>query len=87
MTNFVNNNLYSKIISFVSDIDANFPKLRKEGFNENTQLYSLLKEYSLIFRNAGHNSAEIINNDLPLKIQDLYQNDVTVKNFFDNQNF
>lgn len=79
--------VYSKLISFVSDFNGNFPKLKESGFDEGTKLYRLIKEYALAYINAGNGLTEIVNGDIPLEIQELYESDEEVKNFFDALSF
>lgn len=77
-------NLQSDLINFVADVNANFPKLIGAGFSEDTELFQLMREYALINSNAGNFSIEIISNDIPNKIQKLYENNDDVRTFLDS---
>jgi hypothetical protein len=88
MNKFVNPDLYSKIFSFLSNPEKCFETLENMGFNENTKLYKLFKEYSIIDRKTGNNSAsamaDVLNKDLAFEIQELYKVDEAVRKFFNS---
>ena len=84
MTESIKNiELFSKICAFVADPNKNLPKLEQAGFGEDTELYSILKEYSSYKNKVGNKGVESGKLDLPLKIEYLYHNNEKVRDFFD----
>jgi len=75
--------ILQKIICLVNDpsFTETDKKLKQALFNENDELYILLKNYCILYKN---NTGDILLEEIPAKIQNLYQTDSKIKNFFDN---
>lgn len=75
--------ILQKIICLVNDPSfmETDKKLKQALFNENDELYILLKNYCILYKN---NTGDILSEEIPVKIKNLYQTDSKIKNFFDN---
>jgi hypothetical protein len=78
----MNPTIFDKIIKLINDPSFTVAdeKLKQASFSRDDELYILLKNYCILYKNNG---ASTLSTEIPIKIQNLYQIDIKVQDFFD----